>query len=125
MNIKQLEALTGIGRTAIRYYERQQLLGPIARGANNYRDYPAALVRDLKMLRGLQALGFSLDEVRTVLQGVRAQGINCLDGARLLAAKREALQAQMRQMRAVSRQLLVEQKRLERRAQAGPGGRQP
>lgn len=116
LNIKQLEAQTGIGRATIRFYERKKLLGTIPRSANNYRDYPPDLVKELKMLRGMQALGFSLDEVRAVLQGIRAQGINCLDGTRLLAAKREAINGQIRHMRQVARQLLAEQKRLEVRA---------
>lgn len=116
LNIKELEAQTGIGRATIRFYERQKLLGKVPRRANNYRDYPPELVRELKMLRGMQALGFSLEEVRAVLQGIRARGINCLDGARLLAAKREAINGQIRHMRQVARQLLAEQKRLEIRA---------
>lgn len=121
LNIKDLEAQTGIGRATIRFYERQKLLGKVPRKANNYRDYPPELVRELKMLRGMQALGFSLEEVRAVLQGIRARGINCLDGARLLAAKREAINGQIRQMRLVARQLLAEQKRLESRArEVGP-----
>ena len=116
LNIKELEVQTGIGRATIRFYERQKLLGKVPRRANNYRDYPPELVRELKMLRGMQALGFSLEEVRAVLQGIRARGINCLDGARLLAAKREAINGQIRHMRQVARQLLAEQKRLEIRA---------
>lgn len=121
LNIKELEVQTGIGRATIRFYERQKLLGKVPRRANNYRDYPPELVRELKMLRGMQALGFSLEEVRAVLQGIRARGINCLDGARLLAAKREAINGQIRHMRLVARQLLAEQKRLEIRArEVGP-----
>lgn len=116
MDIKTLEAQTGLGRDSIRYYERRQLLGVVPRGPNNYRDYPSSLVKQLKLLRAMQALGFSLDEIRQVLNGLRSQGINCLDGARLLAAKREVVEAQIRELRRISRLLRDEQGRLEIRA---------
>lgn len=116
MNIKELEAQTGLGRDAIRYYERRQLLGVVPRGPNNYRDYPSSLVKQLKILRAMQALGFSLDEIREVLSGLRSQGLDCLGGARLLAAKREAVEAQIRELRRISRLLRDEQGRLENRA---------
>lgn len=116
MDIKTLEAQTGLGRDAIRYYERRQLLGVVPRGPNNYRDYPPSLVKQLKLLRAMQALGFSLDEIREVLEGLRSEGIDCLDGARILATKRESVEAQIRELRRVSRVLRNEQLRLETRA---------
>lgn len=116
MEIKELEAQTGLGRDAIRYYERRGLLGAVPRGPNNYRDYPASLVRELKLLRAMQALGFSLDEISGVLEGMRSEGIDCLSGAKLLAARREVVETQIRELRRVSRVLRVEQGRLEERA---------
>lgn len=116
MEIKELEAQTGLGRDAIRYYERRGLLGVVPRGSNNYRDYPSSLVRQLKLLRAMQALGFSLDEIRSVLEGMRSQGIDCVDGARLLAAKRDVVDAQRRELCRISRLLRAEQVRLEARA---------
>ena len=116
MDIKELEAQTGLGRDAIRYYERRELLGVVPRGPNNYRDYPPALVKQLKLLRAMHALGFSLAEIREVLEGLRSQRIDCLDGARLLAAKRELVDGQIRELRRISRLLRDEQGRLEARA---------
>lgn len=116
MEIKELEAQTGLGRDAIRYYERRGLLGAVPRGPNNYRDYPPALVKQLKLLRAMQGLGFSLDEIRSVLDGMRSQGLDCRAGARLLAAKRELVETQIRELRRVSRVLRAEQGRLEERA---------
>ena len=116
MDIGELEAQTGLGRDAIRYYERRGLLGKVPRSANNYRDYPSSLVRELQLLRGMQSLGFSLDEIGEVLEGLRSHGIGCLEGARLLAAQRERVEAQIRKLRRVSRTLREEQARLEDRA---------
>lgn len=116
MQIAELEAQTGLGRDAIRYYERRGLLGKIPRGENNYRDYPSSLVKEIKLLRSMQALGFSLHEIQEVLAGLRSGGIHCMAGARLLAEKRRGVEQQIRRLKDVSRLLAREQLRLEERA---------
>lgn len=113
MRIGELEAHTGVGRHALRYYERRGLLGEVRRSGSNYRDYPESLVKEIKLLRSMQSLGFSLTEIRLVLDGLRARDIDCADGARLLADKRARVEAQISGLRQVSRVLLQEQKRLE------------
>lgn len=113
MQISELEARTGVGRHALRYYERRGLLGEVDRTRSNYREYPEALVQQVKLLRGMQSLGFSLAEIRQVLEGLRARDLDCADGARLLADKRVLVEAQIRGLREVSRMLRQEQKRLE------------
>ena len=123
MEIAELEAQTGLGRDAIRYYERRGLLGQVPRGVNNYRDYPAALVKDIKLLRSMQSLGFSLNDIQGVLDGLRSGGMHCLAGAQLLAGRRQDVERQIRQLREVSRLLAREQARLEERARRH--GRQP
>lgn len=116
MRVSELEVHTGIGRDAIRFYERKGLLGRIPRGTNKYRSYPPAVVKELKLLRSMQALGFSLAEIKQVLEGLRSNGVDCRDGARLLAEKRERVEKQIRDLRTVSRVLAKEQRRLEERA---------
>lgn len=116
MQIAELEAQTGLGRDAIRYYERRGLLGRIPRSENNYRDYPASLVKDIKLLRSMQSLGFSLGEIQEVLGGIRSGGMHCMAGARLLAEKRKSVEQQIRNLKEVSRLLAQEQARLEERA---------
>lgn len=113
MRISDLEAATGVGRHALRYYEREGLLGEIPRGPNNYRDYPPSLTKQVKLLRSMQSLGFSLAEIREVLESLRARGIDCADGARLVAARRARVEEQIRDLRNVSRLLREEQLRLE------------
>ena len=116
MRIAELEARTGLGRHTLRYYEQQGLLGKIARDSNNYRNYPETLVRDVHLLKQMQVLGFSLAEIREVLQGLRSRGINCAQGARLLGEKRAKVEEQIANLKAASRLLGKEQKRLEDRA---------
>ena len=113
MQISELEECTGVSRHALRYYERRGLLGEVPRTHGNYREYPESLVQQIKLLRSMQSLGFSLTEIRQVLDGLRAHDIDCADGARLLAAKRMRVREQIAGLTEVSRILLQEQKRLE------------
>jgi DNA-binding transcriptional MerR regulator len=113
MKISELEARTGVGRHALRYYERRGLLGRVKRTGGNYRDYPECLVRHINLLRNMQSLGFSLAEIRQVLDGMRTRDIDCADGARMLAEKRARVDEQISRLREVSHVLRREQKRLE------------
>lgn len=116
MRISDLEARTGLGRHALRFYEREGLLAGVKRGSNNYREYPEAAVKEMVLLRQLQSLGFSLQEIRQVLGAMRAKSIDCAKGAQLMADKRAAIQAQIANLRKVSNILLREQQRLQERA---------
>jgi DNA-binding transcriptional MerR regulator len=116
MRISELEARTGLGRHALRFYEREGLLAGVKRGSNNYREYPEAAVKEMVLLRQLQSLGFSLQEIRQVLGAMRAKSIDCAKGAQLMADKRAAIQAQIANLRKVSNILLREHQRLQERA---------
>ncbi len=116
MRIAELETRTGLSRHALRFYERESLLVGVSRGPNNYRDYPESAVKDATLLQQLQSLGFSLQEIREVLNAMRAKSIDCARGARLMAEKRTAIDAQIANLRKVSKILMREQQRLEDRA---------
>ncbi|OGB25991.1 MAG: MerR family transcriptional regulator [Burkholderiales bacterium RIFCSPLOWO2_02_FULL_57_36] len=113
MRIAELESRTGLGRHSLRFYEREGLLAGVRRGPNNYRDYPESAVKDATLLRQLQSLGFSLQEIREVLDAMRAGSIDCAAGARMMATKRAKIEAQIADLRKVSKILMREQQRLE------------
>lgn len=55
----------------IRFYERRGLLAPPPRDASGYRRYGEQWVRELAAIRSWRRLGFSLDEIATVLDALR------------------------------------------------------
>lgn len=116
MRIAELEQRTGVSRDTLRYYEKQGLIKEVSRAGNNYRDYPEQAVNRVTMVRQLKELGFSLSEIRDLLDALRADQVNCLDGARLMAEKRARVDARIRELKAVSQLLRTEQERLERSA---------
>ncbi len=58
---------SGVSAANIRYYEKEGLLPPGARGDNSYRLYSRADVHQLRFIRLCRAMDMSLDEVRTLL----------------------------------------------------------
>ena len=65
MNIKDIEARSGMTRANIRFYEQEDLLHP-QRQDNGYRDYSDADLQTLHRIRLLRTLGLSLDEIRAL-----------------------------------------------------------
>ncbi|HUS05408.1 MAG TPA: heavy metal-responsive transcriptional regulator [Bryobacteraceae bacterium] len=51
----------------IRFYEREGLLPKPPRSASGYRKYPSSALRRLQFIRNAKGLGFSLNEIRELL----------------------------------------------------------
>lgn len=69
MKINEAEALVGITRKNIRFYEEEGLLTPRRNRANGYRDYGEEDVTRLQQIKLLRKLGMPLSEIRRVLSG--------------------------------------------------------
>lgn len=67
MRIRELAAQAGTTTRTLRYYEAQGLL-PTGRSANGYRVYDEHHVRLVREIRSLQAIGFSLEDVRPFVE---------------------------------------------------------
>jgi Cu(I)-responsive transcriptional regulator len=66
-SIGELAHLTNTKVETIRYYERIGLLPPPPRTARNYRAYSAVHVARLSFTRRARELGFSIEQVRALL----------------------------------------------------------
>lgn len=67
MNIGAVAAQTGVSAKMIRHYEAIGLLKPPARRDNAYRDYGEREVHELRFIGRSRRLGFSIEEIRTLL----------------------------------------------------------
>lgn len=67
MNIGSVAERCGIPPKTIRYYEDIGLIQPAERRANGYRSYSAVDTRELKFIQRARSLGFSVEEVRELL----------------------------------------------------------
>lgn len=67
MKIGEAANTVGVASSVLRYYEREGLLTPKVRTAVGYRLYDAESVRRLEFIRTAQAVGFTLDDIRRLL----------------------------------------------------------
>ena len=71
MRIGELGRLVGVPPATIRYYERRGVLARPERTASGYRSYPAEAGLQLRLIRWAKGVGFTLREIRELLQVVR------------------------------------------------------
>src|SRR3970040_3147528 len=83
--IGPLSKRTGCNIETIRYYERVGLLPTPARSPGGYRLYGDQHLKRLTFIRRARALGFSIDEVRTLLRLADERERSCAR-ARVVAA---------------------------------------
>lgn len=65
--IGKLARAAGVGVETIRYYQRRRLLAVPPRPLGGQRRYGADSVRRVRFIKRAQALGFTLDEIATLL----------------------------------------------------------
>lgn len=71
MTIGQLARRVGVRPSAIRYYEAQGVLMPPKRSASEYRLYGSEAVSMIRFVRHARDLGFSLEQVRQLIDASR------------------------------------------------------
>jgi MerR family mercuric resistance operon transcriptional regulator len=68
LTVGELAKEAGVGAQTIRYYERIKLLAPAPRSPGGHRQYPPEEVARVRFIKQAQSLGFSLEEIRGLLQ---------------------------------------------------------
>ena len=89
MRTSELAARAAVNPQTLRYYERRGLLPLPARSSGGYRAYPNDAVRRVRFIRRAQDIGFTLAEVRTLLE-LAEGGPDCCDQVRAVAEEKIA-----------------------------------
>jgi DNA-binding transcriptional MerR regulator len=71
LRVGQLAEAAGIGREALRYYERRGLLEAPERTLGGHRVYPPQAVARLRLIKAAQRLGFTLGEIADLTDSKR------------------------------------------------------
>ena len=88
MTIGRLAAAAGVNVETIRYYQRRGLLNEPLKPFRGYRHYPDDAVKRLRFIKRAQALGFTLEEIASLL---RLDGAGSCADTRELAAHKVAV----------------------------------
>jgi Cu(I)-responsive transcriptional regulator len=68
MKIGEVARKTGVKAETIRFYEREGILSPPPRTRSNYRDYGPGEAATLVFIRRARDLGFSMPDIRELLE---------------------------------------------------------
>jgi DNA-binding transcriptional MerR regulator len=106
MTIGELSQKSGIGPQAIRYYERRGLLPEPHRWPDSgYRDFDADAVVCLRFIRSAKLVGFTLHEIKKLLELRIPPRGSCAEVAPLVAKKIAELDSRIREMQRIKRAL--------------------
>jgi MerR family transcriptional regulator, mercuric resistance operon regulatory protein len=94
----ELAQLAGVSRDTLRHYERKGLMPAAQRSQNGYRHYPPQALERVRLIRGALGIGFTVDELRDILQS-RDRGVApCHQVHALAMDKARELQARIREL---------------------------
>ena len=105
MRIGQIARKAGIGVETVRFYERRGLIDPPPRGPSGYREFPQSVVRRLVFIRRAKELGFSLNEIRELLDISLDPDAACSDVKRKVDDKLAAIEEKIKSLRRMKRAL--------------------
>ncbi len=101
--IGQVAESAGIHIETIRYYQRQALVDAPAKPLGGIRRYDSRFVARLRFIKRAQQLGFTLEEVRGLLQ--LDDGQSCRDARVLAEHKLVDVEAKLKDLRTMHRHL--------------------
>ena len=87
MKIGDIAKRSGFSEKTLRYYEEEGILLPASRTPRGYRLYEESALRILDFVRRSKRFGFTLAEIREVLESYRAGGGACRAVQRLIDQK--------------------------------------
>ena len=105
LKIGEVSRLSGVGIEALRFYERSGLLGKPVRSANGYRLYDEGVLERLGFIKKAQTLGFTLDEIRRIIEDARAGASPCDEVREIVRHRLEELDERLREMKRYRREL--------------------
>lgn len=105
ISIGQLAKVTSTKVVTIRYYERIGLLPFPPRTSGNYRAYDREQVSRLGFIRRCRDLGFTLDQIRDLLNLSSRKDQDCTEVDRLAAAHLESVKAKIADLKRLATEL--------------------
>ena len=105
MHIGRVAKKIGLTPDAIRFYERTRLLPRAPRSAGGFRQYADRDVETLGFIRRVQGLGFTLKEVRDLLELRHRRLQPCAPVRRRLEQKLSHVRGKLRDLQKLEREL--------------------
>ncbi|HUB71215.1 MAG TPA: MerR family transcriptional regulator [Acidimicrobiales bacterium] len=106
MRSSEVASRAGVNVQTLRYYERRGILAEPRRSGSGYRSYDDQAVRTVRFIKGAQQLGFSLEEISSLLELAVGGPRNCGTAKKLATEKIGELEAKIARLSAMRGSLL-------------------
>lgn len=112
MLIGELAQKTGLSSPTIRFYEKKGLIAKryIRRGTNNYRHYSREAVKRITAVKIMHAAGFTLAEIKNLLDSWDTGKFTPRDGVHLLQQKMDEIDARIADLKRIKVEYLDKMK---------------
>ena len=101
--IGKLSKQSGVNIETIRYYEKIGVMPAPGRNAGGFRIYEPDHLKRLSFVRRCRLLGFSLDEIRSLLRLVDGHGHTCAEVHALMLSHLAEIRRKIRDLRRLQR----------------------
>jgi Hg(II)-responsive transcriptional regulator len=98
LSIGQVAKSAGVGVETVRFYEREGLLSQPERKASGYRRYDDEAVQVLRFVRRAKQLGFTLKEIKNLLELRRSSSATRADVRKQALAKLDDIEGKIRDL---------------------------
>lgn len=105
LTIGRLAVATGTNVETIRFYEKNGILPPPARTEGNYRSYEPTHLNRLSFIRRARDLGFSLEQVKALLDLSDDRSRSCAAVDDLAKVHRDEVERKIRDLEALKAEL--------------------
>ena len=98
LKIGEVAKRSGVGVETLRFYEKGGLLDRPSRTFGGYRVYGEDVLERLAFIKQSQALGFSLDEIRRIVEDARRGESPCDEVREIVRRRMEELDGRLREL---------------------------
>jgi DNA-binding transcriptional MerR regulator len=105
LKIGEVSRRSGVGIEALRFYEKGGLIDRPSRTPSGYRVYGEEVLERLAFIKRAQALGFSLDEIRQIVDDARRGASPCDEVREIVRRRMEELDARLRELHRYRKEL--------------------
>jgi MerR family transcriptional regulator, copper efflux regulator len=112
--IGEVSKRSGVGIETLRFYEKSGLVDRPSRTASGYRVYDGAILERLAFIKKAQMLGFTLDDIRELIDHKRMGENPCREVRSKVKSRLEELDDRIRQMKLYRDELAASLKKWER-----------
>ncbi len=103
----ELARLAAISTDTLRFYERKGLIASPHRSHNGYREYPAATLDRVRLIRSALAIGFTTDDLSRILKTRDRGGVPCHDVIQLAEQQLLLIEERLREAERLRSQLRI------------------